>query len=181
MSIISLIFIPSLACFAGFTSSTFFMVADFCESVHGAIYENQFPIYGTSLGLLVNCYDDKTRTVLYSQQYMLYTKRKEIKEKMSNMNASSTEYGDLTSLYTEVKRVLDKDIKYFTECRHVYDSVVFAEKSVCKNGLDYLKELIQCICWLCLVVLVASVGITRLKALVDKKSMEFEVRIKNKI
>lgn len=174
-SIISLFTIPIICGYAGLSTGCFFMLSDFCESVYGAIYENQFPIYGTSLGLMTSCYDSPTKTALYSQQYLLFNLRRTLTEKMAKSDISTDEYKALANISEDIKDVLNNDITYFTKCSHVYDNVVFAESNLCKNGMDQLKQIISLLCWLILVIGVTSYGIIRLKALVDKKSMEYEV------
>jgi len=175
LSIFSLLSLVTICGYAGLTTGDFFFVADFCESVHGAIYENQFPIYGTSLGLVASCYESQTKSSLYSQQYLFHDLRNRLKEQMSKVDPTSKEYKDLANLSADIKDVQDNDIKYFTQCTHVYDNVVFAESTLCKEGMDNLKQIIQCLCVFLLFVLMTSIAITRLKALVEKKSMEFEV------
>jgi hypothetical protein len=43
--------------FEGLLASYFFIYSDLCDAVHGAIYENEFPIYNKGLGVLVSCFD----------------------------------------------------------------------------------------------------------------------------
>lgn len=177
-SIVSLLSLIIISGYAGLTTSCFFMVADFCEAVHSTIYENHFPIHGTSLGLVVSCYEVETKAALYSHQYLLYSVRNDLKSKMAkSTDVKADDYKSMAALSAEIKSVLETDVKYFTQCEHVYDNVQYSEKTLCVSAMDDLKQLIQSLIALLVFVLITSVGITRLKALVEKKTMEFEVRL----
>jgi hypothetical protein len=57
LSILLLISLPGLLIFEGYNSIFFLVYSDMCDAVHGAIYENQFPIYQRSLGYFASCFD----------------------------------------------------------------------------------------------------------------------------
>lgn len=58
LSIVLLFTVPVILVYNGLLASYFFVYSDFCGAVHGAMYENQFPVAGKGLGYLVNCFDE---------------------------------------------------------------------------------------------------------------------------
>jgi hypothetical protein len=57
ISIILIFSLPMVIFFEGLLASYFFVYSDLCDAVHGAMYENEFPIYNKGIGVLVSSFD----------------------------------------------------------------------------------------------------------------------------
>ena len=72
ISIILFFAIPSIIILEGYNAKFFFYYGDLCDSVHGALYENEFPVADQSLGYYYNCFPADIKATLYNIRYRLY-------------------------------------------------------------------------------------------------------------
>ena len=64
--------VPSILVLEGYNAKFFFYYGDLCESVNGALYKNEYPVAGQSLGYYYNCFPIETKASLYNIRYRLY-------------------------------------------------------------------------------------------------------------
>ena len=72
ISIILFFAIPSIIILEGYNAKFFFYYGDLCDSVHGALYDNEFPVADQSLGYYYNCFPTDITATLYNIRYQLF-------------------------------------------------------------------------------------------------------------
>jgi hypothetical protein len=161
LSIVIAFTIPVLVSMEGFLASYYFIYTDLCVDVHGAIYQNKFPITDTGLGYYTSCFNAQTKSRLYSSRYEI--------EEMISKKIEDPEKEKSANIF---KEYLDRAIK----CDNVYSNVVNLEEQFCKNGLSWSKNLLASVPWLVIVVLIFAYAVNRLKPLVEKRKSEIDVK-----
>ena len=163
ISIILFFAIPGLLILEGYNSKFFFYYCDICDSVNSALYSNQFPVSGQSLGFYYNCFPTNTKAALYNIRYKLY----------ENLNDNK----NIIEIYNNVIR--DAFNPLFN-CEIVNNVLPNIEREFCKNSLDYMYSIITLLTWISLSCLGVAIGSRKLQVLIWKKNMEFEEMIENK-
>ena len=156
--------VPALFVLEGYNAKFFFFYGDLCDSVSGALYENQYPVADQSLGYYYNCFNTETKASLYNIRYRLY----EITQK-TNSTADQAQYDKL-----------DKDtLKKLFDCDIVTKVIPKIESEFCKESLDNMYTLLLLMTWIVLFSLGVAIGSRRLQVLIWKKRNEIESMIQN--
>ena len=169
ISVILFFAIPGVIVLEGYNAKFFFFYGDICDSVHGALYENQFPVADRSLGYYYNCFPTDVKANLYNLRYKLY-------EKKSGMNSSDPVQKDLID---EFQNVNDNTFEKLFDCELVSKVIPKIEADFCKDSLDYMYSLILIMTWVVLTSLGVAIGARRLQVLIWKKRNEIESMIQN--
>jgi hypothetical protein len=85
----------------------------------------------------------------------------------------ATNYGTFEKAKKDIEDSRE-NISSFIKCNHIYTDIPTIESKVCKTGLSDMFSLIQLYLWLSIISLLVSVGINRLKPLVEKKKYELD-------
>ena len=163
VSIILFFAVPGLLILEGYNAKFFFYYSDICDSVHGALYSNEFPVADQSLGYYYNCFPTNTKASLYNIRYRLY----------ENLNDNQT-------LIYEYNNVTENTFDRFFNCEIVNSVLPKIERDFCKDSLDYMYSIVSLLTWTLLTGLALAVGSRRLQVLIWKKKMEIEEMIENK-
>ena len=136
--ILFLFTIPAMLIFEGYNSKYFFFYSDLCGSINGALYKNEFPVAGQSLGYYYNCFDKQTKAELYGIRFSLYKIGMESDDE--NHKSARNEYNSLN------KDSLSPQLN----CQLVTEIVPKIEEEFCKENLEriylfslYIKKIIQ--------------------------------------
>ena len=163
VSIILFFAVPGLLILEGYNAKFFFYYSDICDSVHGALYSNEFPVADQSLGYYYNCFPTNTKASLYNIRYRLY----------ENLNDNQT-------LIYEYNNVTENTFDRFFNCEIVNSVLPKIERDFCKESLDYMYSIVSLLTWTLLTGLALAIGSRRLQVLIWKKKMEIEEMIENK-
>ena len=163
VSIILFFAVPGLLILEGYNAKFFFYYSDICDSVHGALYSNEFPVADQSLGYYYNCFPTNTKASLYNIRYRLY----------ENLNDNQT-------LIYEYNNVTENTFDRFFNCEIVNSVLPKIERDFCKESLDYMYSIVSLLTWTLLTGLALAIGSRRLQVLIWKKKMEIEKMIENK-
>lgn len=165
--ILVLFTIPAMMVFEGYISKYFFFYSDLCGAINGALYSNEFPIAGQSLGYYYNCFDKQTKAELYGIRFVLYNSAMEA---MSEHHQKAIkEYNDLNS------QILSPQLN----CGIVTEIVPKIEEEFCKDNLIRMYDIIKLMNWLLFVTFLFAIGVRRLENLIWKKKTEIESMIEN--
>ena len=163
--IILLFTIPAMLVFAGYNYKFFFFYADLCGSINAALYRNEFPVTGQSLGYYYNCFDKQTKAELYGIRFILY-----------NSAISADDSKDSMNKYTNLNNnVLASQLN----CDLVTEIVPKIENEFCKDNLSRLNQIIQLMIWLLLATTIMAISVRLLENLIWKKKAEIESMIEN--
>lgn len=157
--------IPAMLVFEGYNSKFFFYYADLCGSVNGALYKNEFPVAGQSLGYYYNCFDRQTKAELYGIRFSLY---RSVIGNLSNEEAMD-KYDTLNN------DALSSQLN----CELVIEIVPKIEEEFCKDNLGRMYEIIKLMSWLLFVTFFMAIGVRRMENLIWKKKAEIESMIEN--
>ena len=163
VSIILFFAVPGLLILEGYNAKFFFYYSDICDSVHGALYSNEFPVADQSLGYYYNCFPTNTKASLYNIRYRLY----------ENLNDNQT-------LIYEYNNVTENTFDRFFNCEIVNSVLPKIERDFCKESLDYMYSIVSLLTWTLLTGLALAIGSRRVQVLIWKKKMEIEEMIENK-
>ena len=163
VSIILFFAVPGLLILEGYNAKFFFYYSDICDSVHGALYSNEFPVADQSLGYYYNCFPTNTKASLYNIRYRLY----------ENLNDNQT-------LIYEYNNVTENTFDRFFNCEIVNSVLPKIERDFCKESLDYMYSIVSLLTWTLLTGLALAIGSRRLQVLIWKKKMEIEEMIENR-
>jgi hypothetical protein len=163
VSIILFFAVPGLLILEGYNAKFFFYYSDICDSVHGALYSNEFPVADQSLGYYYNCFPTNSKASLYNIRYRLY----------ENLNDNQT-------LIYEYNNVTENTFDRFFNCEIVNSVLPKIERDFCKESLDYMYSIVSLLTWTLLTGLALAIGSRRLQVLIWKKKMEIEEMIENK-
>jgi hypothetical protein len=164
LNIFTLFLIPSLIIFTGYTAKFYFYYSDLCDSVNGAIYQNEFPVTNKGLGYYINCLNIKTKSSLYSINYQFLTYLNTLTDKTK---------------IKECEKVIEQNINPLLNCSLVYNIIPQIEEEFCKNGMKWFSNLITLFIWLNLFILLLAYSIRRVELLVWKKRVEIEDMMEN--
>ena len=164
--ILILFTIPSMLIFAGYNYKFFFFYSDLCGAINGALYKNEFPVTGQSLGYYYNCFDKQTKAELYSIRFILFN------------SASSSNGKD-----NEAKKIYDNlnnnALSSQLNCDLVNELVPKIENDFCKDNLVILYDAIHIMIWLLLATFIMAISVRLLENLIWKKKAEIESMIEN--
>ena len=152
VSIILFFAVPGLLILEGYNAKFFFYYSDICDSVHGALYSNEFPVADQSLGYYYNCFPTNTKASLYNIRYRLY----------ENLNDNQT-------LIYEYNNVTENTFDRFFNCEIVNSVLPKIERDFCKESLDYMYSIVSLLTWTLLTGLALAIGSRRLQVLIWKK------------
>jgi hypothetical protein len=165
ISIILFFAVPALFILEGYNAKFFFFYGDICDSVSGALYENQYPVADQSLGFYYNCFNTETKASLYNIRYRLYE------------NVKGTPDND--TYYIEFNDLKEKSLDKLFKCEIVTQIIPKIEADFCKDSLDNMYTLILLMTWIVLFSLGVAIGSRRLQVLIWKKRNEIESMIQN--
>jgi hypothetical protein len=165
VSILLFFAIPGIIILEGYNAKFFFYYGDLCDSVIGALYENQYPVADQSLGFYYNCFNTETKASLYNIRYRLYE------------NVKGTPDND--TYYVEFKDLKEKSLDKLFKCEIVTQIIPKIEADFCKDSLDNMYTLILLMTWIVLFSLGVAIGSRRLQVLIWKKRNEIESMIQN--
>ena len=163
LSIVLFFAVPGLIILEGYNARFFFYYSDICDSINSAIYSNEFPVAGQSLGYYYNCFPTKTKASWYNIKYKLY-------QNINNNDELQQSYDNITT--SEFAQLFD--------CKIVNEFLPKIEKNFCKDSLDHMYSIVSLMTWLLLTALGVAIGVRRLQVLIWKKKMEIEEMIENK-
>ena len=164
ISIILFFAVPALFILEGYNAKFFFFYGDLCDSVSGALYENQYPVADQSLGYYYNCFNTETKASLYNIRYRLYENT--LKDNSTTLNNKYKDLRDFT-----LQRLLD--------CEIVTQVIPKIEAGFCKESLDNMYTLVLLMTWIVLFSLGVAIGSRRLQVLIWKRRNEIESMIQN--
>ena len=165
--ILLLFTIPAMIIFEGYIFKYFFFYSDLCGTINGALYSNEFPVAGQSLGYYYNCYDRQTKAELYGIRFVLY---KSAMESISEYHQKAIEkYHFLNN------NILMPQLN----CEIVTEIVPKIENDFCKDNLIRLYDIIKLMNWLLIGTFLFAVSARRLENLIWKKKLEIESMIEN--
>ena len=165
ISIILFFAIPSIIILEGYNAKFFFYYGDLCDSVHGALYANEFPVADQSLGYYYNCFPTELKATLYNIRYQLY-------ENVAGLPDNDTTKENFTNLNTETFEKL-------FNCEIVKNVIPKIESDFCKDSLDHMYTLIEIMTWIILASFGVALGSRRLQVLIWKKRNEIESMMQN--
>ena len=165
ISIILFFAIPSIIILEGYNAKFFFYYGDLCDSVHGALYANEFPVADQSLGYYYNCFPTELKATLYNIRYQLY-------ENVAGLLDNDTTKVIFTNLNTETFEKL-------FNCEIVKNVIPKIESDFCKDSLDHMYTLIEIMTWIILTSFGVALGSRRLQVLMWKKRNEIESMMQN--
>ena len=157
--------VPGILILEGYNAKFFFFYGDICDSVIGALYENQYPVADQSLGYYYNCFNTETKASLYNIRYRLW-------ENIKDTSENSTYYQKFTNLQ-------EQSLNKLFKCEIVTNVIPKIEADFCKDSLDNMYTLILLMTWIVLFSLGVAIGSRRLQVLIWKKRNEIESMIQN--
>lgn len=164
--ILLLFTIPAMLIFAGYNYKYFFFYADLCGSVNAALYKNEYPVTGQSLGYYYNCFDRQTKAELYGIRFSLY----------KSAILSIDNHQEIMNIYNTLNNnVLVSKLN----CELVKEIIPKIEKEFCKDSLSRLNKLFQLMLWLLFVSIIMAISVRLLENLIWKKKAEIESMIEN--
>ena len=164
--ILLLFTLPAMLVFAGYNYKFFFFYADLCGAVNGALYRNEFPVTGQSLGYYYNCFDRQTKADLYGIRFTLY-----------NSAISSINYHE--EAMNKYNTLNSKVLASHLNCDLVTEIVPKIENDFCKDNLTRMNKVIQIMLWLLLFTFFLAISVRLLENLIWKKKAEIESMIAN--
>lgn len=165
VSLILFFAVPALFILEGYNAKFFFFYGDLCDSVSGALYENQYPVADQSLGYYYNCFNTETKASLYNIRYRIY-------ENTDKNNPDD----DYSKRYESLKQ---DTLKRLLECEIVTKVIPKIEAGFCKDSLDNMYTLVLLMTWIVLFSLGVAIGSRRLQVLIWKRRNEIESMIQN--
>ena len=166
ISIILFFAIPGIIILEGYNAKFFFFYGDICDSVHGALYDNEFPVADQSLGYYYNCFPTDIKAMLYNIRYRIYEQRIEID------NDNSTDVQAYENLNENILKKLFK-------CEIVKKVIPTIESDFCQDSLNHMYTLIEIMTWIVLTSFGVALGARRLQVLIWKRKNEIESMIQN--
>jgi hypothetical protein len=165
--ILLLFTVPAMLIFEGYNSKFFFFYSDLCGSINGALYNNQFPVAGQSLGYYYNCFDKQTKAELYGIRFSLYKIGMESDDDVHK--SARNEYNSLN------KNELSPQLN----CQLVTEIVPKIEDEFCKDNLERIYDMLKLMSWLIFLTFLFAICVRRLENLIWKKKNEIESMIEN--
>ena len=168
VSVILFFALPGLLILEGYNAKFFFNYSDLCDSVHGALYHDEFPVADQSLGYYYNCFPLNTRSPIFNIRYRLYENAMNISQKEEN------------STYEQAYNELEEGtFKKLLDCEIVSSVIPKIESDFCKDSLDYMYDIVTLMTWIVLFSLGVAIGARRLQVLIWKRRNEIESMLQN--
>lgn len=165
LTVVMLFTIPGFIVFEGYNASYFFYYSDLCIAVHGALYDEEFPVADQGLGYLYNCFSADTKAHLYNIRYKIY----ESAYLISNNTNYQKAYDDLMS------KTLDSQF----DCEIVTELVPKLEMDFCKESLGRMWDIVKLFIGILFAGLLLAIGTRRLEVLIWKRHEEIWSMIQN--
>lgn len=164
--IVLLFTIPAMFIVDGYNFKFFFYYSDLCGAVNGALYKNEIPVAGQSLGYYYNCFDKQTKAELYGIRFVLY----------NSAIASMEEHEDVMNEYNKLnKEVLSSQFN----CDLVTEIVPKIEEEFCKDNLRRMSDIFSLMIYLISFTFVMAIAVRMTENLIWKKKVEIENMIEN--
>lgn len=158
--------VPAMFIVDGYNFKFFFYYSDLCGAINGALYSDEFPVAGQSLGYYYNCFDRETKAELYGIRFALYNSAigsiENHQEIMDNYNKLNNEV--LSSPFN---------------CDLVTEIVPTFEEEFCKDSLGRMDEIFQLMIWLISFTFIMAIAVRMMENLIWKKKLEIENMIEN--
>lgn len=164
VSVILFFALPGLLVLEGYNAKFFFNYSDLCDSVHGALYHDEFPVADQSLGYYYNCFPLNTRSPIFNIRYRLY--------EGSLHKPNST----ISKAYDELE---ENTFNSLLQCVIVSSVIPKIESDFCKDSLDYMYDIVTLMTWIVLFSLGVAIGARRLQVLIWKRRNEIESMLQN--
>lgn len=171
--------VPSILVLEGYNAKFFFYYGDLCDSVNGALYKNEYPVAGQSLGYYYNCFPIETKASLYNIRYRLYQIYYDTTkiDNYDELDAKEKEkYNKIKQTYSEIE---ENTFNQLFNCEMVSKVIPKIEAQFCKDSLDHMYTLILLMTWIVLTSLGVAIGARRLQVLIWKKRNEIESMMQN--
>jgi hypothetical protein len=114
---------------------------------------------------------------LYGYKYEITTIENYINGEIKKGTLSSVDLETYMNVNSHIARTMQTSLDYLIESHNVYQTVQYVEEHVCRQGMQWMNNLITSYTWLNLIILLSAVAINRLKPLVEKKKLELDVFI----
>ncbi len=164
VSVILFFALPGLLVLEGYNAKFFFNYSDLCDSVHGALYHDEFPVADQSLGYYYNCFPLNTKSPIFNIRYRLYE---------HSINLPNTTY---SKSYDDLE---ENTFKKLLDCEIVSSVIPKIEANFCKDSLDYMYDIVTLMTWIVLFSLGVAIGARRLQVLIWKRRNEIESMLQN--
>ena len=186
ISIILFFAIPSIIILEGYNAKFFFYYGDLCDSVHGALYDNEFPVADQSLGYYYNCFPTDIKATLYNIRYQLYEntigldtgdndekENEEEEEESEGINEEDDEerkkeIEDNRLIVSTFNKLNEETFEKLINCEIVKNVIPKIESDFCKDSLDHMYTLIEIMTWIILTSFGVALGARRLQVLIWK-------------
>ena len=165
--ILLLFTVPAMLIFEGYNSKYFFFYSDLCGAINGALYNNQFPVAGQSLGYYYNCFDKQTKAELYGIRFSLYK---------IGMESDDDIHKSARIKYNSLNK---DELSPQLNCQLVTEIVPKIEAEFCKDNLERIYDMLKLMSWLIFFTLIYAICVRRLENLIWKKKNEIESMIEN--
>lgn len=176
LSIVLLFTLPLILFFQGATASYYFVYSDFCDSIHDAMYENQFPVYNKGLGYFLSPFDAKTKATLWTFSWEIDQTLIKLEAEKSKEPVSFAQFQKILEMIKKFTKTRDGGLKDLMQSLHLVKTVEYTENRLCKNGLDWTFSLVKSYTYLFFCILIMAIAVNRMKPLVEKKKNEIEVK-----
>ncbi len=154
--------LPSILILEGYNAKFFFYYGDLCDSVHGALYDNEFPVADQALGYYYNCFPLEIKAIIYNVRYRLFEQSK-----------------DVDALYDQFNELNEGTFKKIFKCELVSSVIPRIEKDFCKDSLNNMYTLVELMTWIVLISFGVALGSRRLQVLIWKRKNEIASMIQN--
>ena len=154
--------IPSILILEGYNAKFFFYYGDLCDSVHGALYDNEFPVADQALGYYYNCFPLEIKAIIYNVRYRLFEQSQPDQGLTDQFNALN-------------ENTFDKILR----CELVSSVIPRIEKDFCKDSLNDMYTLVELMTWIILIAIGVAIGSRRLQVLIWKRKNEIASMIQN--
>ena len=164
--ILLLFTIPAMFIVDGYNFKFFFYYSDLCGAVNGALYKNEIPVSGQSLGYYYNCFNKQTKAELYGIRFVLY----------NSAIASMKDHEDVMNEYNKLnKEVLSSQFN----CDLVTEIVPKIEYDFCKDSLKRMSDIFTLMIYLITFTFIMAIAVRMTENLIWKKKVEIENMIEN--
>ncbi len=154
--------LPSILILEGYNAKFFFYYGDLCDSVHGALYDNEFPVADQALGYYYNCFPLEIKAIIYNVRYRLFEQSK-----------------DEDALYDKFTELNEGTFDKIFKCELVSSVIPRIERDFCKDSLNNMYTLVELMTWIVLISFGVALGSRRLQVLIWKRKNEIASMIQN--
>ncbi len=166
LAILMLFTIPAMIVFEGYNAKFLFYYGDLCDSINSALYSDEFPVAGQSIGYYYNCFNKDTKSQLYSIRYELY----------NSANKALVHHKEIMEKYNDLN---DKVLSPQLKCNLVSEIVPKIESEFCLNSLDNIYIILLLMTWLIIAIIAFAIMLRRFEIQIWKKKTEIESMINN--